>query len=128
MWFRGVLSWGAWRISGLFISLGWEGEEKRRGYLSSMELTIPLFFVPRFVENASQPRIRLISWTRDLVSRALVELERRRDNLAWRHGCWEMWTFEGKSGGAIPAVDGGERVMIWWVGTIGDCLWVCRRS
>jgi hypothetical protein len=49
----------------------------------------------RAAARASEPKIREISWTRALVSRALVVLSRSWESLAWRQGWEEMWTLGG---------------------------------
>jgi hypothetical protein len=54
------------------------------------------FLVDKPVAVASHPTINAISWIRAFVSRALAELERRRESLAWRHGCVERCTFGGR--------------------------------
>lgn len=58
------------------------------------------------MERASQPRIRVISWTSDLVSRALVLEERSWDSLARRQGWVERWTVGGRVG-EDDMVEGG---------------------
>jgi hypothetical protein len=59
---------------------------------------------------ASIPMIRAISWTRALVSRALVVLDRSWESLAWRHGCVETWTLGGRDEELMLTVYGGVEV------------------
>ena len=72
------------------------------------ELTVPLSLTSRHWLSASQPRIRDISCTRALVSRAFVLAERRIESLARRHGWVEMCTFRGSVDGGTVAMLGGE--------------------
>lgn len=53
---------------------------------------------------ASHPTINDISWIKAFVSRALAELDRRRESLAWRHGCVERCTFGGRDMDAMVKI------------------------
>ena len=62
------------------------GPQKGERSAIQIELTVPIDFVRRDLAKASQPRMRAISWIRDLVSRALASLDRSWESLARRHG------------------------------------------
>jgi len=57
------------------------------GWIERGGITIGPFVTLNPAAVASNPTIIAISWTRALVSRALVLLSRSWDSLAWRHGC-----------------------------------------
>lgn len=59
-------------------------------------LTVPLGAISTLVARASQPIIRAISCTRDFVSFEEVDSERSWESFAWRHGCLETRTLEGR--------------------------------
>lgn len=66
-----------------------------------IELTVPVNVVRKDFARASQPIMRAISWTRDLVSRALASLDRNWESLARRHGWVETWALGGSGEEAI---------------------------
>lgn len=59
-------------------------------------LTVPLEAISTLVARASQATIRAISCTRALVSFEEVDAERSWESFAWRQGCLETWTLEGR--------------------------------
>jgi hypothetical protein len=67
-------------------------------------LTLGPFLVDKPAAVASHPTINDISWIKAFVSRALAELDRRRESLAWRHGCVERCTFGGRDMDAMVKV------------------------
>ena len=85
-----------------------------------MELTVPVNVVRKHFAKASQPIIRAISWTRDLVSRALASFDRNWESLARRHGWAETWALTGSDEEAIAGSESncgeeGERRLIYKV-------------
>lgn len=66
-----------------------------------MKLTVPLDVMCREFARVSQPIMRAISWTKDLVSRALAALDRSWESFARRHGWVETWTLNGSDEEAI---------------------------
>ena len=73
-------------------------------------LTVPLEVTSNPVANASQPTISAISWTKALVSRALVLWDRSCDSFAHKHGCWETCTLDGR--GEEPILKTDERRLL----------------
>lgn len=71
-------------------------------------MSVPLETGVSSVERAAQPRIRVISWTRDFESRALVLEERSWDSLARRQGWVDRWTVRGRDGGEGMVVGCGR--------------------
>lgn len=65
----------------------------------------------RALARASVPRIRVISLMRVLTSRAVVEVERSWESLAWRQGWVEMWTLGGREDIVMMVM-----VMVVWLG------------
>lgn len=66
-----------------------------------IELTVPVNVVRRELARASQPIMRAISWTRDLVTRALASFDRSWESLARRHGWVETCALGGSGKEAI---------------------------
>lgn len=67
-------------------------------------LTVAPFLVDNPVAVASHPTINAISWIKAFVSRALAELDLRRESLAWRHGWVERCTFGGRDMDAMGTI------------------------
>lgn len=74
-----------------------------------IELTVPVNVVRRDFARASQPIMRAISWTRDLVSRALASLDRNWESLSRRHGWVETWALGGSDEEAIAGAGAGSK-------------------
>jgi hypothetical protein len=67
-------------------------------------LTVGPFLVDKPVAVASHPTINEISWIKAFVSRALAELDRSMESLAWRHGWVERCTFGGRDVDAMVKI------------------------
>ena len=72
-----------------------------------VELTVPLDVICKDFARVSQPTMRAISWTKDLVSRALAALDRSWESFARRHGWVETWTLAGSVEEAIAEHESG---------------------
>lgn len=66
------------------------------GYNIGRSLTVPLGASSTLVARASHPIISAISCTRAFVSFEEVDTERSWESFAWRQGCLEMWTLDGR--------------------------------
>ena len=61
-----------------------------------VRITVVPFLVLRPAAVASQPTIKVISWTNAFVSRAFAVLWRNWESLLCRHGCVERCTLGGR--------------------------------
>lgn len=79
----------------------------QRGVSGDVDRRLPTvgpFLVDKPVAVASHPTINAISWIKAFASRALAELDRRRESLAWRQGWAERCTFGGRDMDAMVEI------------------------